>query len=731
MKRANVHQGNPSVPGLRPGGVGAWLAVLLLALFWSGSAMAAVCTSLSAGSWNSAARWSCGRVPLTTDTVVIAHNITLDANRTVAGLTINVGMVLNDNNRDLTVTGSVINNGTFGSNGGALIMRGASTTISGSGTFNNTDLQIDALGISLPVGSTMAFANQAQVRVGRSNTGSFTLNGAVTGAGLASGDRIMRVYQNSSVTINGTINAPNAHIRLEQNTSVTNNGSVTVQYLRTDAATSVWTQGINSSLTVTQTPAGVWLGVLNASGTGNTVTYNGTSTPLTPSANTYYNLAGTGVICPHTFIVLGSNPCVLPPATTSVTRNPGSCENLAGVGTRAWTPTPTFNVNTSDNAYATATATSAISTQLTNYLKCTGYGFVIPAGATINGIVVKLERKISNTGSASGKDNDVKLLNAAGTIVGTNHATATAYTTTDIIEAHGTSADTWAAGLTLADINNANFGAVYSGSITKTTASTTRRITVDHMPITVTYSEPPAAPHHIRIEHDGTGLTCRAETLTVTACANAACTAPHLTTAAVTGNVTWAGSPGGGIPFTIASGGTGQTTVLLPVTTAQTVTLGTSAVSPVQTNPPSTCVNLSGGAACSLAISFATTCFDTVEVGAAISTPIFTKLSGTAFSLDVLATSTYSGTLQVELVDSSTGICATYANLNTQSTTFTSQIRKTLNFTYANAANNVRVRVTGLSAPSCSSDRFAIRPPSLTVTSSANADATGTNASAT
>lgn len=248
--------------------------------------------------------------------------------------------------------------------------------------------------------------------------------------------------------------------------------------------------------------------------------------------------------------------------------------------------------------------------------------------------------------------------------------------------------------------------------------------------ITVTESPGTVAPHHIQIDHDGLGQTCRAESLTVKACADAACLT-NFTAANVTGNVTWAGAPGGTIAFTITGGGTGQTTVLLPVTAAQTVTLGTSSVAPVPTNV-STCTNASGGAACNIIFSAASACFDAVEVGA-VSTPLFTKLSGTAFSLDVTAATAYSGTLQVELVNSSSGTCLTYASLNppnTQSTTFTSQTSKTLNFTYANAAKDVKVRITGLAASSCSSGRFAIRPQSLTVTSSANADATGTNASA-
>jgi hypothetical protein len=470
------------------------LGLLVMAAFTQ-SAWAATCTSKATGNWNAAGTWNCtaGTTPATGDTVIIAspHTVSLNnSDRTAAALTINVGATLDDDNQNLTITGNVVNNGTFGTSGGALIMSGANTTLSGNGIFNDTDVQIDALGISLPVGSSMAFTNQAQLRVGRDNTGSFTLNGTITGAGLSSGDRILRVYQDSSAIINGSIVAPNAYIRIEQDASLTNNGTVNVQYLDSDGnnPTSVWTQGINSTLTISLTPANAWRGTFNASATGNTINFNGTSSVLTPSAG-YWNLAGTIFpgACPHGKIVLGSDPCPVG-GPVSVTANPGRCVNDTTVGARAWTPSPTNRVNTSNNSYATATASNAISTQLTNYLKCTGYGFAIPAGSTINGIVVRVERKISNTTSASGKDNDVKLLNAAGTIVGTNHATLTAYTTADVIEAHGTAADTWGAGLTLADINTANFGAVYSGNITKTTNDTTRRISVDHMPITITYT---------------------------------------------------------------------------------------------------------------------------------------------------------------------------------------------------------------------------------------------------
>lgn len=131
---------------------------------------------------------------------------------------------------------------------------------------------------------------------------------------------------------------------------------------------------------------------------------------------------------------------------------------------------------------------------------------------------------------------------------------------------------------------------------------------------------------------------------------------------------------------------------------------------------------------------------DAVEVGAAAGTPIHTKVAAKGFSLDLLALdssgalmTTYNKTVTIELVDaSSSTTCSSMTQLQNVGTyTFTGSGtgndngRKTYPFNYANAANNVRVRMTDNSSPaviSCSTDNFAIRPDSFINTSASDND---------
>jgi MSHA biogenesis protein MshQ len=141
---------------------------------------------------------------------------------------------------------------------------------------------------------------------------------------------------------------------------------------------------------------------------------------------------------------------------------------------------------------------------------------------------------------------------------------------------------------------------------------------------------------------------------------------------------------------------------------------------------------------------------DAVEVSGAPLSSINTKLAGVNFSLDVLGLtsgdlvdSSYSRTVTPVLVDaSSSGACATMTAVSGATVTPASATyagadagRKAFTFNSSQAAANVRVRMTDNSTPAltqCSTDAFAIRPASFTITSTnANADNTGTSISAT
>jgi MSHA biogenesis protein MshQ len=97
---------------------------------------------------------------------------------------------------------------------------------------------------------------------------------------------------------------------------------------------------------------------------------------------------------------------------------------------------------------------------------------------------------------------------------------------------------------------------------------------------------PPASvPHHFQISHTGTALTCQPQTVTVTACANAACAAPHFTS-----NVDVTTSPGSKV-FTVSGGVNNAATVQSK--NPGTFTLG--AIAPGVSNS-TVCVNSATGA---------------------------------------------------------------------------------------------------------------------------------------
>jgi MSHA biogenesis protein MshQ len=169
----------------------------------------------------------------------------------------------------------------------------------------------------------------------------------------------------------------------------------------------------------------------------------------------------------------------------SQTASPGNCANQGGFGAAAWASAG--NATASDGAYAAA----VVDGDSTNYLRCLGYGFSIPLGATILGIEVHVERKSDRTSNGGSQDAAMRLVKA-GAVQATDRATATVYTTVDAVETHGGPADLWGTTWTAAEINAADFGAAFAA--TKPSANgPVHNITVDHISITVYYN-PPTTP---------------------------------------------------------------------------------------------------------------------------------------------------------------------------------------------------------------------------------------------
>ncbi|GGI53091.1 hypothetical protein GCM10011430_02650 [Oxalicibacterium solurbis] len=250
--------------------------------------------------------------------------------------------------------------------------------------------------------------------------------------------------------------------------------------------------------------------------------------------------------------------------------------------------------------------------------------------------------------------------------------------------------------------------------------------------------------HHIEIDHPTT--SCGAAPVTVKACANSDCSSLYVgkvtvNLANVTSNGTSSWSSGNLLTFF-----NGQTQVTLSQGSPVNATVnigGSTASSPPATNG-TVCMDGNGNAT-NCVVHFSSACsFDVVEPGKAPGSPIYTKLVGQPFSLDLRPSDAsgnpapYNGNVTVSLIDqdvSGGGQCNnTAAGITPESASiaFNNESAKTVNFTVNKAQKNVRVRVIagsgGSALPSCSRDNFAIRPQSFQLTTPTIADCTGPTA---
>ncbi len=166
-------------------------------------------------------------------------------------------------------------------------------------------------------------------------------------------------------------------------------------------------------------------------------------------------------------------------ADDTTANSPGTMADDATVGTVAWSNPD--NAKVSDNVYATASVNATIS----HYLKATNFGFAIPTGATIDGILVEVEKKHGG-GTSRNQDSAAKIVKSDGTIGTTDKKIEGNWTTTDTYYSYGGATDKWGETWTPTDINDADFGFVFS--ITGEAERGGAIGSVDHIRITVTYS---------------------------------------------------------------------------------------------------------------------------------------------------------------------------------------------------------------------------------------------------
>jgi hypothetical protein len=145
------------------------------------------------------------------------------------------------------------------------------------------------------------------------------------------------------------------------------------------------------------------------------------------------------------------------------------------------------NISADDGSEAQITAATYDSPDISFRLKAQNLGFTIPAGATIDGITVEIDRR--SIIASSGVDFRVQLLDAAGALVGTNKASATVWPTSSTIATYGGAADTWTASPTQAMVNDVDFGVVLSVTANIANAD----IAVDTIRVTVNYTSSPDA----------------------------------------------------------------------------------------------------------------------------------------------------------------------------------------------------------------------------------------------
>lgn len=162
-------------------------------------------------------------------------------------------------------------------------------------------------------------------------------------------------------------------------------------------------------------------------------------------------------------------------------RSPGTMASVANSGGPIVWSDPN-NAKVSDQAWAMING--GFPGGYSQYLKATNFGFSVPDGAIIDGIIVEIERA-ATLGSVG--DWKVYIVKYDGSIGTDQHAKAGWWPGTEIYYIYGSSSDLWSETWTPARINDVDFGVVLATTMLAYPPISIGN--VDHIRIKVYYTE--------------------------------------------------------------------------------------------------------------------------------------------------------------------------------------------------------------------------------------------------
>ena len=172
--------------------------------------------------------------------------------------------------------------------------------------------------------------------------------------------------------------------------------------------------------------------------------------------------------------------------------SPGTGSNVNVTG-NSWSNSG--NILTSNDSRASV---SISTTQISDALVASNFGFSIPGTATIDGVTVSIERSGTISFGFGGitfiRDFTISLTKDSTNPVGDNKAVriglGQGWPTTEASLSYGGATDGWNATLTASDINSSNFGVYIRTESWNIFGSGTETGYVDHVTVTVDYTVP-------------------------------------------------------------------------------------------------------------------------------------------------------------------------------------------------------------------------------------------------